>query len=88
MHPGWANTVGVQNSLPTFQKIMQNRLRNAQEGADTIVWLAIAQRPRKEEGSHFWFDRKCPYTLFSMDKKHTAKEELWTMLSGIVQPYC
>ncbi len=43
MHPGWADTPGVQTSLPTFRKVMKRVLRNPSQGADTIVWLTAAR---------------------------------------------
>jgi NAD(P)-dependent dehydrogenase (short-subunit alcohol dehydrogenase family) len=56
IHPGWADTAGVQSSLPTFRKILRPVLRNAEQGADTIIWLA-AKRPDAVE-DRVWFDRK------------------------------
>jgi NAD(P)-dependent dehydrogenase (short-subunit alcohol dehydrogenase family) len=56
MHPGWADTRGVQESLPTFRKITRPILRTAQEGADTIVWLAGVDPIPAPSGS-FWLDR-------------------------------
>lgn len=55
MHPGWADTGGVANSLPTFRRLTQNILRSPAQGADTIVWLA-AQQPTP--AAAFWFDRQ------------------------------
>ena len=37
MHPGWADTPGVQSSLPRFWRFTRNRLRTSREGADTIA---------------------------------------------------
>lgn len=53
MHPGWADSPGVQSSLPTFRRLTRGVLRTLDEGADTIVWLA-ATRPATPA---FWFDR-------------------------------
>ena len=58
MHPGWADTRGVQESLPAFRRITKRILRTAQEGADTIVWLAGVQ-PIPAPSGTFWLDR-CP----------------------------
>jgi dehydrogenase/reductase SDR family protein 12 len=44
MHPGWARTPGVERSLPRFDRLLRERLRSPVEGADTIVWLAAAER--------------------------------------------
>ena len=42
MHPGWADTPGVAGSLPGFHRITRRFLRTAEQGADTITWLAAA----------------------------------------------
>lgn len=42
MHPGWADTPGVQTSLPGFHAKFKDSLRSMDEGADTINWLAIS----------------------------------------------
>jgi NAD(P)-dependent dehydrogenase (short-subunit alcohol dehydrogenase family) len=41
MHPGWAATPGVTDSLPAFDKVMGPFLRTPEQGADTAVWLAL-----------------------------------------------
>ncbi len=56
MHPGWADTPGVQTSLPRFRKLTGPLLRSADQGADTIVWLAGAPEPAARPGL-FWHDR-------------------------------
>jgi dehydrogenase/reductase SDR family protein 12 len=57
MHPGWADTPGVEASLPTFRKIVGPLLRSVEQGADTIVWLAAADEPAASTGI-FWHDRR------------------------------
>ena len=57
MHPGWASTPGVDASLPTFSKIMGPLLRSADQGADTLVWLAADELPLQSNGG-FWLDRR------------------------------
>jgi NAD(P)-dependent dehydrogenase (short-subunit alcohol dehydrogenase family) len=56
MHPGWADTPGVQTSLPTFRRLTRPILRTPEEGADTIVWLAGVDPIPGPNGS-FWLDR-------------------------------
>ena len=56
MHPGWADTPGVRDSLPRFYRAMQGRLRSAEQGADTAVWLAAGQPPPPT--GRLWFDRR------------------------------
>jgi NAD(P)-dependent dehydrogenase (short-subunit alcohol dehydrogenase family) len=57
MHPGWADTPGVQGSLPAFRAITRPFLRDADEGADTITWLAAAPEAALTTGG-FWLDRR------------------------------
>jgi NAD(P)-dependent dehydrogenase (short-subunit alcohol dehydrogenase family) len=40
MHPGWADTPGLEASLPGFRRVMGPLLRTPAEGIDTIIWLA------------------------------------------------
>jgi NAD(P)-dependent dehydrogenase (short-subunit alcohol dehydrogenase family) len=56
MHPGWARTPGVESSLPRFFRLTRSILRTPEEGADTILWLALAPEPGRSSG-RFWFDR-------------------------------
>ena len=40
LHPGWADTPGVAEALPTFRRVVGPLLRDPMAGADTMVWLA------------------------------------------------
>ncbi|MEH6592081.1 MAG: SDR family NAD(P)-dependent oxidoreductase [Halioglobus sp.] len=53
MHPGWADTPGVKSALPEFRKLTQHVLRSSEEGADTIIWLAVASEARRVSGKLF-----------------------------------
>lgn len=44
-HPGWADTPGVAESLPTFRTLTRPFLRDAEGGAETTVWLTAAEPP-------------------------------------------
>ncbi len=57
MHPGWARTPGVRQSMPTFNWLMRPILRTPTAGVDTAIWLA-ATRPVQAPGEAVWFDRK------------------------------
>jgi dehydrogenase/reductase SDR family protein 12 len=57
MHPGWADTPGVVVGLPEFHRVTKRALRTAEEGADTIVWLAAATEAGRVSGE-FWLDRR------------------------------
>ena len=57
MHPGWADTPGVEGSLPGFYGLMRPLLRNPGQGADTIVWLAASPMAAQSSG-RFYLDRE------------------------------
>ena len=73
MHPGWADTPAVRNSMPgqdiivtevsqcyqiannsDFYEKMKDKLRNVDQGADTVVWLAVAKDPVTKPSGLFW----------------------------------
>nr|XP_009792801.1 PREDICTED: dehydrogenase/reductase SDR family member 12 isoform X2 [Nicotiana sylvestris] len=56
MHPGWAETPGVSKSLPDFSKSFEGQLRSSEEGADTVIWLALQPKEKLVSGQ-FYFDR-------------------------------
>lgn len=84
MHPGWADTPGVDTALPTFSKVMGPLLRTADQGADTLVWLAADDAALRSNGG-FWLDRR----RRSIHKLGTTKasdttdrrEQLWNWVS-------
>ena len=71
MHPGWANTPGVENALPVFHRVTKPFLRTPAEGADTIVWLAAADEASEISGQLF-LDRE-PHTTHILS---STKESL------------
>lgn len=81
MHPGWADTPGVRTSLPRFHWVTSRILRTAEEGADTIVWLAACARVRGDSG-RFWFDRAPQDTHLGPWSREPAgeRERLWEAL--------
>lgn len=58
MHPGWADTPGVEASLPTFRRVVGPLLRTPAEGADTMVWLAADDGEPLATSGRFWLDRR------------------------------
>ncbi|QXC62593.1 SDR family NAD(P)-dependent oxidoreductase [Aquihabitans sp. G128] len=57
LHPGWADTPGVEAALPGFRTIMGPLLRDPEAGADTAVWLTAAHEDQLEAGA-FYLDRR------------------------------
>ncbi|MGN6129183.1 MAG: SDR family NAD(P)-dependent oxidoreductase [Nocardioidaceae bacterium] len=72
MHPGWANTPGVTESLPVFDKVMKPLLRDAHQGADTVVWLAATEPA--PPGGRFWHDRAPRATHYVRATRETEQE--------------
>lgn len=56
MHPGWADTAGVQTALPIFRAVLRRQLRAAEEAADTALWLGSTRPPLAPDGG-IWLDR-------------------------------
>jgi len=73
MHPGWADTPGIESSLPAFYSATRRLLRRPAEGADTAVWLAAATEAGKVAG-RFWLDREQhPSHVFSGTRETAAE---------------
>ena len=58
VHPGWADTPGVEASLPTFRRIVGPLLRTPAQGADTVTWLVADAGPPLQTTGKFWLDRR------------------------------
>jgi len=57
MHPGWADTPAVRSAMPDFHAKMKDKLRTVDQGADTVVWLAISPVAASAPSGKFWQDR-------------------------------
>ena len=81
MHPGWADTPGVQESLPRFRSITRPVLRDDAQGADTSVWLAAVE-PAPPTG-RFWHDRvERPTSLLPTTRSSPdARARAWAWLT-------
>ncbi len=79
MHPGWADTPGLQASLPGFSRLVRPLLRTPEQGADTIVWLGAAAEPGRSSG-RFWHDRRArPTHLLGLAREtEREREALWS----------
>ncbi|HET8768018.1 MAG TPA: SDR family NAD(P)-dependent oxidoreductase [Pedococcus sp.] len=77
MHPGWADTPGVTDSLPGFAKVAGPILRDARGGADTVVWLVATEEPIGT--GRFWHDRRARATHYAPVRveSEAARERLW-----------
>lgn len=78
MHPGWAATPGVTESMPRFAKVLAPILRTAEQGADTIVWLTASPAATRTSG-RFWNDRRprATYYLPGQADDADARRSVW-----------
>ena len=85
MHPGWVKTDGLSNSLPGFSKTMGKRLRNLDEGIDTILWLLLTEESLNSGG--FYFDRKMvsPYLSKNFNPTREERTELLNMIDNYIK---
>lgn len=84
MHPGWADTPGVEKSLPLFRKLTGPFLRTPRQGADTIVWLAASDEADQRSG-RFWLDRRPRPThrLRGTVEDPADRQALWDALNEL-----
>uniref|UniRef100_A0A8B9GQI2 Dehydrogenase/reductase SDR family member 12-like n=1 Tax=Astyanax mexicanus TaxID=7994 RepID=A0A8B9GQI2_ASTMX len=54
MHPGWVDTPMIANAMPDFHSSMKERLRTPEQGADTVVWLALAEAATTKPSGKFF----------------------------------
>ncbi|MEY2779667.1 MAG: hypothetical protein RL623_847 [Actinomycetota bacterium] len=87
MHPGWADTPGVQQSIPLFRKLTAPILRTTNEGADTIVWLSCIQ-PLPGASGTFWSDREVRPTHKTPQSRKLDTEAnrlaLWSQVERLI----
>jgi NAD(P)-dependent dehydrogenase (short-subunit alcohol dehydrogenase family) len=78
MHPGWVDTPGLRTSLPRFRRLMGPLLRDAHQGADTVVWLGTHPHLEPATGG-FWHDRapRPEHRLRSTRETPEDRERLW-----------
>lgn len=83
MHPGWAATPGVTESLPTFDRVLGPLLRSPAEGADTLVWLLGADEATRTSGD-LWLDRRRRSTVHvpGTGTGDTERDRLWAWVEA------
>lgn len=85
MHPGWTTTEGVKKSIPGFYSTFQDKFRELGQGADTIVYLAL-QEPSKLENGGFYLDRTPQpkhLALAGTAYSRAPVDQLWSALEGM-----
>lgn len=81
MHPGWADTPGLEKSLPAFYDVMGPLLRTAAEGIDTITWLATAEDAGRPDGKLYLDRRPRPFDRVPATRLDAAqRRRLWDLV--------
>jgi NAD(P)-dependent dehydrogenase (short-subunit alcohol dehydrogenase family) len=90
MHPGWADTPGLAETLPGFYRAMRPVLRSPAEGVDTITWLAADPAGAATSGSLYLDRRPRPFDRVPGTRLSPGdRRRLWDMivaLSGAPDP--
>ena len=90
MHPGWADTPGLAETLPGFYRAMRPLLRTPDAGADTITWLATQPDAMFTSGGLYLDRGRRPFDRFPSTRLSAAdRRRLWDRiveLSGIGDP--
>uniref|UniRef100_A0A8C7Y9T4 Dehydrogenase/reductase 12-like a n=1 Tax=Oryzias sinensis TaxID=183150 RepID=A0A8C7Y9T4_9TELE len=75
MHPGWVDTPAVANAMPDFHRSMKESLRSPDQGADTVVWLAISEVAITNPSGRFYQDRRVVSTHLPLAWTHSSPLE-------------
>ncbi|XP_023700001.1 DHRS-12_like_SDR_c-like domain-containing protein isoform X1 [Paramormyrops kingsleyae] len=91
MHPGWVDTPAVAEAMPDFHRSMRNKLRSPEQGADTVVWLAVSEAPAAAKPAGLFFqDRKVIPTHLPLAWTHSSleqKERFMTLLEELAKSF-
>jgi NAD(P)-dependent dehydrogenase (short-subunit alcohol dehydrogenase family) len=93
VHPGWADTPGVETALPRFRALTGPLLRSPAQGADTMVWLAADDGEPLRQSGRFWLDRRMrpehrlPTTRRSDTAERRALLWQWCVEAAGVDPF-
>ncbi|KAL0966491.1 hypothetical protein UPYG_G00295900 [Umbra pygmaea] len=83
MHPGWADTPAVSEAMPQFHQMMGDRLRSAEQGADTVVWLALTRAAGKTRSGKFFQDRQAVPAHLPLAWTHSTTEEIRSFMTQL-----
>ncbi|CAG6007900.1 unnamed protein product [Menidia menidia] len=90
MHPGWVDTPAVANAMPDFHRSMKESLRTPEQGADTVVWLAVSEASAKNPSGRFYQDRKMVSTHLPLAWTHSSpleEQKLMSLLEDLAKTF-
>uniref|UniRef100_A0A1A8DRP3 Uncharacterized protein n=1 Tax=Nothobranchius kadleci TaxID=1051664 RepID=A0A1A8DRP3_NOTKA len=83
MHPGWVDTPAVSTAMPQFHQMMGDRLRGVEQGADTVVWLALSRVAATTRSGQFFQDRKPVPAHLPLAWTRSSAEEICNFISQL-----
>ncbi|TMS10302.1 dehydrogenase/reductase SDR family member 12 [Larimichthys crocea] len=83
MHPGWVDTPAVSTSMPQFHRMMGERLRGVEQGADTVVWLALSRAAPRTRSGQFFQDRRPVPAHLPLAWTHSSAEEIQSFMTQL-----
>ncbi|GAA6234774.1 dehydrogenase/reductase SDR family member 12-like isoform X1 [Lates japonicus] len=83
MHPGWVDTPAVSTSMPQFHQMMGERLRSVEQGADTVVWLALSRAAARTRSGQFFQDRKPVPAHLPLAWTHSSTQEIQSFMTQL-----
>ncbi|XP_077421671.1 DHRS-12_like_SDR_c-like domain-containing protein [Vanacampus margaritifer] len=83
MHPGWVDTPAVANAMPDFHSSMKSNLRTPEQGADTVVWLAVSEAAAANPSGRFYQDRRMVATHLPLAWTHSSPLEEQKLISAL-----
>lgn len=73
--------------MPEFYEKMKNRLRTVDQGADTIVWLAVSPSAKEEKSGGFFQDRQVVAEHLPLAWSQSKPEEVQELVKILDQFY-
>ncbi|KAI4809745.1 hypothetical protein KUCAC02_018610 [Chaenocephalus aceratus] len=83
MHPGWVDTPAVSASMPQFHQMMGERLRSVEQGADTVLWLAVSKAAARTLSGQFFQDRAPVPAHLPLAWTHSSTEEIQSFMTQL-----
>ncbi|XP_039695163.1 dehydrogenase/reductase SDR family member 12 [Pteropus medius] len=90
VHLGWVDTPGVRLSMPRFHARFRDGLCSVAQGADTVLWLALAPAASMKPSGRFFLDWKSAATPLSLARTPSSpaeEEKLSEILEELAQRF-
>ncbi|KAJ8271114.1 hypothetical protein GJAV_G00122910 [Gymnothorax javanicus] len=72
-------------AMPEFHRLMRGRLRTVEQGADTVVWLAVSEAAAATPSGQFFQDRQSVPAHLPLAWTHSSLEEEQNFMTELDQ---